>query len=263
MVKGDPYRPGAAFPAGRAVIIGGSGGLGRATARALAAQGVAVALSYGRGRERAEDCAREIRENGGDAASGHADIQDPESLARFMQEAASGGRIHSIIFATGPDLYFEFVSKISPEEFRRFIEADVYGFLNVAQAALPHLREAGGSITAVVTCGVRQWLMRDVLSVVPKTAVWSLVQGLAKEEGRFGVRANAVGVGVSDVGMGEREMQHSGESMTDFFERLAKQIPLRRIGHAEDMAETIAFLASNRASYITGQLINVDGGLSG
>jgi NAD(P)-dependent dehydrogenase (short-subunit alcohol dehydrogenase family) len=105
--------------------------------------------------------------------------------------------------------------------------------------------------------------MRDVLSIVPKTAVWSIVQGLSKEEGRYGVRANAVGVGVTDVGMGEREMQHSGESMQDFFERILKQIPLRRIGHADQIAETVAFMASQRASYVTGQLINVDGGLAG
>jgi len=263
MTETETYAPPPMFPAGRAVIFGGSGGIGRAVARALVAHGSPVALSYRNGREKAETIAEQLRRQGGDVTIGRADIQDAASVAGFLEAAARGCKIHSVIFATGPELYFDFVSTVRADAFRQFMEADVYGFMNIAQASLPYLRDGGGSITAVVTCGVRQWLMRDVLSIVPKTAVWSIVQGLSKEEGRYGVRANAVGVGVTDVGMGEREMQHSGESMQDFFERILKQIPLRRIGHADQIAETVAFMASQRASYVTGQLINVDGGLAG
>jgi NAD(P)-dependent dehydrogenase (short-subunit alcohol dehydrogenase family) len=249
------------FPAGSAIIFGGSGGLGGAIAQSFAAHGSAVTLSYRDGEDRAEAYARAIRTTGGTARTAHVDISDPGSINAALDEAAEAGPIHSVVFASGPHIYFEFVPNSDVARLREYVDADLFGFLNVAQAAIPHLRASRGAIVALATCGVSRWLVQDILSILPKSAVWSLIQGLAKEEGRYGVRANAIGVGVIDAGMTVRDRE-AGRMSDDFLAGVRKMTSLRRIGEATHVAEAAAFLASNRAAYLTGQLVNVDGGLS-
>jgi NAD(P)-dependent dehydrogenase (short-subunit alcohol dehydrogenase family) len=256
-----PYEIPKMFPEGVAIVVGGSGGLGGAIAQSLAAHGSPVVLTYRNSRESAEGYAAAIRAAGGDADVLRLDALDRESVTLFLEQVSARGSIHSLIFATGPHIYLEPIAKSDIARLRSYIDADVIGFANVIQLALPYLRKSHGSITALVTCGVRHWLPHDILSIVPKAAVWSLIQGLAKEEGKRGVRANAIGVGVIDAGMTIRG-KAEGLFSDDFFDGVAKASALRRIGAATDIAETAAYLASQRAAFITGQLVNVDGGLT-
>jgi 3-oxoacyl-[acyl-carrier protein] reductase len=197
----DPYEIPPMFPEGVAIVVGGSGGLGGAIAQCIAAHGSPVVLTYRNGQQQAEEYATVIRAAGGNAEVQRLDGSDRESIAAVFEQVSTRGSIHSLIFASGPHIYFESIAKSDIARLRSYIEADVIGFANVVQVALPFLRPSHGSITALVTCGVRQWLSHDILSIVPKAAVWSLIQGLAKEEGKHGVRANAIGVGVIDAGM--------------------------------------------------------------
>ena len=138
---------------------------------------------------------------------------------------------------------------------------DAAGFFNVVHPALPHLRSAEGSVVAVTTAATARYPVRDGLSSAPKAAVEALVRGLAAEEGRYGVRVNAVGPGMLTDGMAARLIS-SGELSEEALAVARRNIPLRRFGTATDIAEAVCFLASDRAGFISGQKLDVDGGYS-
>ncbi len=138
---------------------------------------------------------------------------------------------------------------------------DAAGFFNVVHPALPHLRSAEGSVVAVTTAATARYPVRDGLSSAPKGAVEALVRGLAAEEGRYGVRVNAVGPGMLTAGMAARLIS-SGELSEEALAAARGNIPLRRFGTATDIAEAVCFLASDRAGFISGQKLDIDGGYS-
>ena len=140
------------------------------------------------------------------------------------------------------------------------LQADAAGFFNVVHPALPHLRHVQGCIVAVTTAATSRYPVRDGLSAGPKGAVEALVRALAAEEGRFGVRVNAVGPGHAHRRHG-RPADLLGRPRRPRRSTSARgNIPLRRFGTATDIAEAVCFLASDRAGFISGQKLDVDGG---
>lgn len=249
------------FPAtGGAFVAGGSGGIGRAICKQLAEAGCDVALTYRNGRERAEDAAALVRSAGRKAVVLQVDLRDEKAVARAVDETALDfGALHTAIYAAGPYIHMRHISRIEPALFRDTMEQDAFGCFNLIHAALPHLRSAKGSFVALATPALRRYAVKDVLSVAPKAAIEALVRGVAAEEGRFGIRANGVGVGVIEDGM-YHALIETGDFDERFLEASRQNMALRRLGTAEEIAEAVVFLASSRARWITGQTLMVDGG---
>ena len=245
---------------GAALVVGGSGGLGSVIAAELAARGSDVALTYRSNAGAAAATASEVERFGRRSWVATADLTDDSSAAAAVEELTdAAGGLHTLVYAAGPDVPQVHLSRVQPSAMRAQLDVDAAGFFAAACAALPHLRASRGSIVAVTTAGIGRFPARDGLSTVPKAAVEAAVRGLAAEEGRFGVRANSVGPGMLTDGMAQRLMA-SGDLDESALDAARANIPMRRFGTASDIAEAVCFLASDRARYISGQHLAVDGG---
>lgn len=243
-----------------ALVVGGSGGIGRAICQRLADDGFAVFVTYRTRPEAAETACRTIREAGGVAEAGFCDLTRAETVRACVDQAGTKcGPLGAVVFASGPSVEQAYVSQLSTEKLTEALQADVIGFVNLIQAALPVFRQqGGGAFVALSSVAVHSFPPKDILGGVPKSAVEMLCRAVAKEEGRFGIRANAVSPGFIEAGLGQKFID---ELYTpDVWDRQRQNVPLRRFGQASEVADAVTFLASERASYVNGQTLRVDGG---
>lgn len=251
------------FPeAGGAIVTGGSGGLGGAICRALAAEGVDVALTYNRNADAADAVVKEIEATGASGSAHQVDLRDEAAVKDFVDGAAGSlGGIHTVVSAHGPFIHMRHISNMEPALFRETMELDAFAVFNLVHAALPHLRESRGSLVALATPAIRRYANKDLLSVAPKAAVEAIVRGFASEEGRFGIRANCIGVGVILGGM-YQALVDDGAFDERFLEASKASTALKRLGTPEEIADVAVFLASAKSRYVTGQIIMADGGFA-
>ena len=245
---------------GTTLVVGGTGGIGSAICRALAGHGSDVAFSYKTRADAAERLSREIETLGQKSWSARVDLTDPAAVCAFVDAAiAAFGTIDSVVYAAGPPLEFLYINEIDPVDWARVINADINGCFNLVSAVLPHFRaRKRGNIVALVTAAVDRAPPRDILSAAPKAAIQMLIRGVAREEGRVGIRANCVGPGYIEAGLGLSTVHgHTA----DYVARMIRAIPLQRAGTAAEVADVVLFLLSDKARYVTGETINVAGGL--
>ena len=249
------------FSEGAAIVFGGSGGLGTGIVNLLAESGSDVAFSYHKNKESAEKNLSGIEKIGRSGLIAGVDLLDMKNVQNFVNDAKEKfGRIHSVIFATGPFLHIMPVLEAKPEDVYKTIDTDIKGFYHVLRAVVPILKEGGGgSITALTTAAIHKYISTDGLSSIPKAGVQHLCTAIAREEGHHGIRANCVAVGLIAVGLSQEIDSPPGGILDQWM----NQVPLGRAGDPKELFDAVVFLASDNAGYISGQSLPVDGGYSG
>jgi len=248
------------FPEGLALVIGGSGGMGAEICVELAKAGSDIALTYNGNEARALETVERVNAVGKNATCHQLSIGDEDRVIDLINELAQSHRIHTVVVAAGSDIDQPLIRDLSPANWRKVMDADVAGFFNIVHASLPHMKAAGGgSYVHISSAGLHKWPAGDVLSVAPKACIESLIQGIAKEEGVHGIRANSVAIGVINAGIFKR-LWADGTFDQEWAEAVQAGLCVKRWGEPEEVAHAVVYLASQKAGYVTGQMISVDGG---
>lgn len=245
-----------------ALVGGGSGGIGRAISKALAEAGWNVAATYRGNRDGALETVARVERAGGTGRVLEVDLSDAAASTTKVEELVAEVPLAAAIYAAGPRIPFRYFSQIESADFERVLDQDVRACFNLLRPCVPHLREHEGSVIALSTQAVARYAKRDSLSSIPKSAVEGIVKAIAVEEGRYGVNANTIGVGMLEgEGMWE-SMKESGHYDEATLEVAARATPMNRFGSPDDIAYLARFLVSPEGAWITGQTIYVDGGYS-
>jgi len=238
-----------------ALVTGASKGIGAAIALRLAADGAAVVVNYGSSKQAAEKVVADIAAAGGKAIAVQGDLADPQQVQTVLDEThkAYGGLD---ILVNNAGVYdFAPLAAITPEHFHKHFDLNVLGLLLTTQAAARILRDGGSVInisSAVSTIGPPN----AAVYAASKAAVDSITASLAKELAPRKIRVNAVNPGMI-VTEGLIAGGHHEGAMRDWAESAT---PLGRVGKAEEVAAVVAFVASDEASYVTGEIIHASGG---
>ena len=246
-----------------AAVTGGSEGIGKGIARALAQEGVDVAICARRA-EVLEKTAGEIRKLGAEVLAVTADATSAGDMARFVGETVQRfGRIDILVNNAGATGQAAF-DAVDDAAWQRDIDIKVMAHVRTSREVIPHMkRQGGGRIINLNMVAAKQPGAAQFPTTVSRAAGLALTKGLSKELAPFNILVNAVAVGKIKSMQQERSAKRAGLSVEEHYAKTGKTIPLGRMGEAEEVANVIAFLASDAASYITGTCINVDGGLSG
>jgi 3-oxoacyl-[acyl-carrier protein] reductase len=248
---------------GVTAVVGGSGGLGEAICRDLAADGRTVLVGYFRGRDKAADLVSRIEQSGGTASCLAIDVRNPLSVEDFLAAADAGeGGLQAVVNAVGPPIPLRPLADITADEFGEIMQTDVNGAFNLLTAAARRLAaRGGGAIVQLLTTAVLRTLENDGMSGIPKTAIMGIVRQLAREMGAENVRINAVAPGVIDAGI-----VHSSFTLDDtakgVIDLCLQRTPMPRLGQPGEVAALVRFLLRDDAGYVNGQVIGVDGGYS-
>lgn len=239
-----------------AIVTGGSSGIGAAIARQLAADGAKVIVNYTSGNTRAGKVVADIEAAGGHAVAFAADVTHQADVRELIAFAIDHyGHLDIVVNNAG---VYEFapIEESTEARYRRQFDINVLGPLLVAGAAAPHLTK-GSSIINISSFVTRVFIPESAIYSGTKGAMDAITGVLARELGPRGIRVNAV-----NPGLIETEGSHSAGAMnSDFQTWNEKQTPLGRIGQVQDVAPIVAFLASEDAGWITGEVIVAAGGM--
>ena len=240
------------------IVTGGAGGIGRIICQTLAAEGFSVVVNFHSGRERADNLVRALQSGGARAVAVQADVSTLEGAQALVQAAQNHlGGVSVLVNAASPRIVARSVDQLSWHEVQQQLDVQLKSALHLVQACKPAMLLAGGG--RVISLGSQAWDGTPVAGwtayAIGKGALSTLTRYLAAELGPLGITVNLVSPGMTNTafisGVSEKQQLMA-----------ARQAPMRRLAEPEDCAAAVAFLASDRASHITGQNLRVNGGAS-
>ena len=239
----------------RALVTGGSRGIGRGIALAFAREGADVAIGYRREQAAADAVVKEIEALGRRAAAFAADVRDADAVRAMVGGARDAlGGLDVVVANAGVPTRFQPLHEVEPGYFDRVIGIDLHGVFHTLHAALPLLREQGSGVILTISsiaadaCGANGGPY-----VAAKAAVNALTKVAARENAARGVRCNVIAPGLIQTDIADGMMQLHGEA-------IVRSIPLGRIGTPDEVGRLAVYLASDEAAWITGQVFRIDGG---
>jgi 3-oxoacyl-[acyl-carrier protein] reductase len=249
-----------------ALVAASSQGLGLATAKAFAAEGCRVAMCS-RNRQALDAAAEKIKgEHKVEVLTEAFDVTEPAAVKKFVAAVAGkfGGVDICVTNAGGPPA--KGFLDASLEDWQHALDANFLSTVYFAREVIPHMqRKKWGRIITITSITTKQPVTDLVLSNAVRTAVVGLVKSLANEFGKDGILVNNVGPGFTATdrlkGLAKARSAATGKTEQEIVDGWAADAPLKRLGDPRELAETIVWLASERASYITGQTVLVDGGM--
>lgn len=239
-----------------ALVTGASKGIGEAIAKKLASQGAFVIVNYNGSKERAEALVAQIREQGADAAPYQCDVADFQAVEAMVKELISAyGRIDILVNNAGITRD-NLIMKMSEEDFDAVLATNLKGAFNtIRHLARQMVKQRSGKIINISSVSGVLGNAGQANYAASKAGVIGLTKSMARELASRGINVNAIAPGFVETEMTQALSETVREGAT-------AQIPLRRFGTPREIADVAAFLASDEASYITGQIIHVDGGMA-
>jgi len=239
------------------VVTGASKGIGAAIAKHLGAQGASVVVNYASSKEGADKVVNEITREGGKAIAVQGDVAKKKDIERlFVETKKAFGRLDILVNNAG---VYEFapLDETTEEQLHRHFSINVFGLILATREALKYFGSEGGSVINIGSTITSVTPPATVVYTATKGAVESVTRVLAKELGPRKIRVNSINPGVT-----ETEGLHALELLeSDFNKQAIAQTPLGRIGQPGDIAPAVGFLASSDSGWITGEILQVAGGL--
>jgi 3-oxoacyl-[acyl-carrier protein] reductase len=236
----------------RALVTGGSGGIGGAICRALAARGIEVVVHANRGLQRAQDLVAELQRAGGTASAVAFDLADGTAVQAAIESLLVAGPIQILVNAAGVH-QDALLAGMAASTWHDVIDTNLNGFYRVTQPLLlPMVRTRWGRIINISSVSAQAGNRGQTNYAAAKAGLHGATKSLALELAARGITVNAVAPGVIDTGMAAAAFPP---------ERIRALVPAGRAGRPEEVGALVAFLASDEASYITGQIIGINGGL--
>lgn len=246
-----------------AVVTGGTDGIGRATALRLAQEGASVAICARR-QGPLDETAAQIGKTGAQVLAIAADMGKRADIERFMKSVVDRfGRIDILVNNAGTSARGKFL-EVDDDTWSADLELKVFGAIRCTRLAVPHMKKLGGGrIVNITISSAKQPGAESMPTSVSRAAGLAITKALSKEFAADNIRVNTVCIGKIKSGQHERRYTREGKTADAYYAQVSKDIPLGRVGEAAEVANVIAFLVSDAASYVTGTSVNLDGGISG